>query len=74
MKAVKRSIQKTLNKGLREAKGEYIARIDDDDEWIDKDKLQKQFDFLENNKDYILIGTGVVVIDENGKVEDFGEV
>lgn len=58
-------IQKTLNKGLREAKGEYIARIDDDDEWIDKDKLKKQVLFLDDNFDYVLVGTGVVVIDEN---------
>lgn len=59
-------IQKTLNKGLKEAKGKYIARIDDDDEWIDKDKLKKQIEFLENNKDYVLIGTGVVVVGEEG--------
>ncbi|MFA6385997.1 MAG: glycosyltransferase [Candidatus Paceibacterota bacterium] len=59
-------IQKTLNKGLREAKGEYIARIDDDDEWVDKDKLQKQVEFLNENPDHVLVGTGVIVIDENG--------
>jgi glycosyltransferase involved in cell wall biosynthesis len=59
-------IQKTLNKGLREAKGEYIARIDDDDEWIDTDKLKKQVEFLNNNPDHVLVGTGVIVIDESG--------
>jgi len=59
-------IQKTLNKGLKESKGEYIARIDDDDEWIDKDKLQKQFEFLGSNPNYILVGTGVIVINEKG--------
>ncbi|MFA6524251.1 MAG: glycosyltransferase [Candidatus Paceibacterota bacterium] len=60
-------IQKSLNKGLREAKGKYIARIDDDDIWIDKDKLKKQLEFLESNKEYVLIGTGVVVVDKNKK-------
>ncbi|MFZ2150101.1 MAG: glycosyltransferase [Minisyncoccia bacterium] len=60
-------IQKTLNKGLREAKGEYIARIDDDDIWIDKDKLKRQVEFLEDNKDYVLLGTGAVILDEEGK-------
>lgn len=59
-------IQKSLNKGLRESKGEYIARIDDDDDWVDKDKLKKQVEFLEKNKDYILIGTGFVAVDEKG--------
>ncbi len=61
-------IQKTLNKGLREAGGVYIARIDDDDVWIDKNKLEKQVEFLENNKEYVLVGTGVVVVDEKNKV------
>ena len=60
-------IQKSLNRGLREAKGEYIARIDDDDEWIEKDKLKAQVDFLDNHHDYVLVGTGAVVINEKGK-------
>ncbi len=58
-------IQKTLNKGLREAKGEYIARIDDDDVWIDQNKLSEQVLFLEKNKEYVLVGTGVIIVDEN---------
>ncbi len=60
-------IQKSLNIGLREAKGEYIARIDDDDEWIDKDKLQKQVEFLDKNLDYVLVGTGAIVVNESVK-------
>ncbi|MFA7314319.1 MAG: glycosyltransferase family 2 protein [Candidatus Magasanikbacteria bacterium] len=46
-----------LNKGIEIAKGEYIARIDSDDWWLDKDKLQKQVDFLDNNLNYALVGT-----------------
>ncbi len=61
-------IQKSLNKGLFIAKGEYIARIDSDDIWIDKDKLKKQFNFLEKNKDYVLIGTGAICTDEKGNI------
>lgn len=60
-------IQKTLNKGLREAKGKYIARIDDDDEWIDNDKLKAQVDFLDTHQDYVLVGTGKVVFNERGQ-------
>lgn len=59
-------IQKSLNLGLNLAKGEYIARIDDDDEWINKDKLKKQVEFLDSNKDYVLIGTGAVAVLETG--------
>lgn len=60
-------IQKTLNHGLRGARGFYIARIDDDDIWIDNRKLQKQYDFLQNNLEYVLVGTGMVLVDETGK-------
>lgn len=60
-------IQKALNNGLKKSQGKYIARIDDDDQWIDTQKLQKQYDFLENNSDYVLVGTGMIVIDNQGK-------
>lgn len=60
-------IQKTLNKGIKESKGEYIARIDDDDEWIDKDKLEKQINFLSKHQDCVLVGTGVIVVNEDGE-------
>src|SRR3990167_10841421 len=59
-------VQKTRNIALDISLGEYIAEIDQDDEWIDKDKLKKQVEFLENNQGHVLVGTGVVVIDEGG--------
>ena len=58
---------RSLNRGLNEAKGKYIAIIDDDDVWIDKNKLKLQVDFLENNSDHVLVGTGVAQVDNNGK-------
>ncbi len=60
-------IQKTLNRGLVEAKGTYIARIDDDDVWNDLEKLAKQVAFLETHLDHTLVGTGVIIVDEKGK-------
>jgi glycosyltransferase involved in cell wall biosynthesis len=54
------------NFGLSLALGKYIAVLDSDDEWIDKNKLQKQFDFLENNPDYVLIGSNIKIVDEKG--------
>lgn len=60
-------IQKTLNRGLREAKGKYIARIDDDDYWIDSTKLTQQVGFLDANPEHVLVGTGVVLKNEEGQ-------
>ncbi len=60
-------IQTTRNVALGISRGEYyIAEIDQDDEWIDVDKLSKQVAFLQKNEEYILVGTGVIVIDESG--------
>lgn len=59
-------IQRSLNRGLAEARGKYIARIDDDDVWSDAAKLSTQVAFLESHPDHILVGTGVVIADESG--------
>ena len=45
------------NKGVKEAKGEWIAFLDSDDEWRE-DKLQKQADFHRLNKDILFSHTG----------------
>ena len=60
-------ISKSRNKALSLARGEYVAVLDSDDVWSDRDKLKKQYEFLERNKDYVLVGGGVIVIDEFGK-------
>ena len=58
---------KSRNLGLREARGKYIAILDSDDFWCDKDKLKKQVGFLEKNPDYGAIGTAMVLINVKGK-------
>lgn len=63
-------LTKTLNKGIEISQGEYIARIDDDDIRCDSDKLKKQVEFMESNLDYWLIGTWIIIIDENWKETD----
>lgn len=64
-------IQKSLNRGIAKSSGEYIARIDHDDIWRDKDKLRKQVDFLEKNPHHALVGTGVLCIDPDGRKINF---
>lgn len=60
-------IQRTLNRGLERARGKYIARIDDDDVWYDSQKLAHQVAFLDSHPEHVLVGTGVVVVNEGGK-------
>lgn len=60
-------IQKTLNKGVRASRGVYLARIDDDDIWIDPNKLCTQVDFLNSNQSCVLVGTGAIAVDEQGR-------
>lgn len=59
-------ISEYLNFGIMQSKGEYIARLDDDDLWCNEDKLKRQVDFLDSNKDHVLTGGGVIMVDQNG--------
>ena len=58
---------KSLNKSISLSRGKYIARIDADDLWLDLKKLEKQIEFLEENPDYILVGGGIIIVNEAGK-------
>lgn len=60
-------ISKILNDGLTRARGEYIARLDDDDYWIDREKLAKQVAYLDAHPACVIVGTGVVVVDGVGR-------
>lgn len=57
---------KSLNIGLKRARGKYICPLDDDDEWIDRRKLSKQLNFLEKHPDYVAVGTNAEVRLLNG--------
>jgi len=59
-------ISKILNDGLARSRGEYIARLDDDDYWIDPKKLEKQVSYLDTHPHCVIVGTGVVVVDGEG--------
>lgn len=59
--------EKCTEKILKQARGRYLACCDGDDYWIDKNKLQMQFDFLEKNEDYAMCVHNTYVIDGNQK-------
>lgn len=58
-------LTKSLNKGIKISKGEYIARMDADDIAM-PERFKKQTEFLEKNPDFGVVGCNVIVIDETG--------
>jgi glycosyltransferase involved in cell wall biosynthesis len=60
------NIAEANNYGLQQARGEYIAILDDDDYWSTPDKLRKQVAFFDTHPEYVGCAGGVIVIDQNG--------
>ena len=58
-------LAKALNKGIDKSKGNFIARMDADDISL-PDRLQKQYDFLIQNPEYIALGSTAIIIDVDG--------
>ena len=56
----------SLNRCLQVANGEYIARMDADDESL-PERLKQQVNFLDNHLEYSVVGTAMTPFDENGK-------
>lgn len=59
-------LTKTLNIGLSNAKGQYIARLDSDD-YSDTARFQKQVEFLETHSEIGLLGTFATILPTNQK-------
>jgi len=55
----------TLNRGLREAKGEIIFRMDADD-ICKPSRFEKQWNYLQENPECVAIGSQVLLIDSDG--------
>ena len=61
------TIAEASNFGLEQARGEYVAILDDDDWWAADDKLARQTAFLDAHPDHVGIGGGYVVVDQDGR-------
>lgn len=59
-----------LNQLISESKGAYVARMDADD-IMHPQRLEKQLQFLEKNKHYDLVSSGLISIDSQNKVKGF---
>lgn len=56
---------KSLNKGIQISRGKYLARMDADDISM-HDRIGKQVEFLNRNKDYGMVGSEAILFDGNG--------
>lgn len=54
---------------LNHCSGEYVAMIEGDDYWTDKNKLQTQVNWLEIHREYVITSTNVNVVCE-GEIND----
>ena len=61
-----RGIPATRNRGIREAKGDYIAFLDSDDYWL-PEKLERQIDYFEKNPHCGMVATRCSSITPDGR-------
>ena len=61
------NVSEARNIGMKHARGEYIAFLDDDDEWMET-KLEKQIKLLEKNKDIGLVYTRYLEVLPDGRI------
>lgn len=61
------NISQKINYGIKISKYDLIARIDADD-FIDREKIEKQVDFLIKNPEIDIVGTNYYLIDSKSKI------
>lgn len=66
-----RGLTRSLNRGLQEAKGKYIARQDADD-YAYPQRLEQQIELMENNPDIVLCGSNCDNEFSDGTISEWG--
>lgn len=62
-----KGVVETRNNALKHSSGTYIAILDSDDIWKDKEKLTKQVEYMEAHPECAIVGTFIELIDEKEK-------
>ncbi len=62
-------IPTTRNKGIREARGDYIAFLDSDDYWL-PEKLERQIECFSKNPHYGMVATRCSSISPDGRLRE----
>lgn len=58
-------LEKSLNKGLKLAKGNYIIRMDTDDIAY-QNRIEKQIEFIKKHSEYSIVGSKAEYFNEKG--------
>ena len=66
---INKGLAESLNIGIEISRGDYIARMDADDESLPK-RLEMQLEFMIENTEVDILGTGAVYIDINNNILD----
>lgn len=61
----KAGLTTTLNVGLEKCRGKYVARMDDDD-ISHFDRIEKEYSFMEANKNIAVVGANINYFDQDG--------
>ena len=62
------NLYEARNLAVDKSKGKYISFLDTDDLWV-KDKLKKQINFLNDNKDFKIVFSNYYVLKESNKTQ-----
>lgn len=64
-------LYKNVLRAYEITKTNYFCVLDPDDYWVDKKKIQKALDFLEQNKDFTIYVTDTKMLFSDGIIKDF---